>query len=108
MNGPNGKYLRKYIQYDICVYGIPKFILNNILQKYIPDNKNYGTWECFNIFGLDYKYYISVRKEIKKCRKAIKIIEKKFIPIWIEKAYKIDGCMFIKIKQRTLVGKINF
>ena len=105
MDGPGAKYIRKFVQQTICIIGIPTFFLNNILKKYIPDNKNYGSWEGFDIFGPDYNIYINIRRKIKKCRKGLKVIEKKFIPIWIEKAYKIDGCMFNKIKQQTLVGK---
>lgn len=107
MKGPDGKFLRKYIQGDICIHCIPKYILDDILKKYIPDNKDYGSWECFNIFGLDYKFYISVRKEIKKYRKSIKIIETKFIPIWLEKAYKFNGCMYTKINNKY-IGKDVF
>ena len=105
MDGPDGKYLRKYVQRNICIHGIPKYILNNILKKYIPDNKDYGTWQGFDIFGLNYKFYIDINKEIKKYRKSIKIIEKKFIPIWLEKAYRFEGCMYIRVKNRTYIGK---
>ena len=52
-----------------------------------------------------YKFYIDINKEIKKYRKSIKIIEKKFVPIWLEKAYRFEGCMYTKIKNRTYIGK---
>ena len=103
--GPNATYLRKYIQSNICTQDIPKYIVNTILTKYIPNNKDYGSWDGFDIFGLDYNIYLLVRKDMKKYRKSIACLKKQFIPIWLEKSYKINGCMYNKIKERTLIGK---
>jgi len=105
MEGPSAEYLRKYIRPNICIQGIPAYFVNNILNKHIPNNKNYGSWECFDIFGLEYRIYWLVRKDMKKYRKAIRCLKEKFIPIWLEKSYKINGCMYNKIKERTKVGK---
>lgn len=105
VDGPDAEYLRKYIQPNICIQDVPAYFVNNILKKYIPDNRDYGSWQGFHIFGLDYKIYILVRKDIKKYRKSIRIIEKKFVPIWLEKAYRFEGCMYTKIKNKTHIGK---
>lgn len=51
MDGPSAEYLIKYIQSNICIQDIPKYFVNNILIKHIPNNKYYGSWECFDIFG---------------------------------------------------------
>lgn len=103
MEGPNAEYLRKYIQSQICIQGIPKYFVNNILIEHIP-NRDYGSWLGFEIFGLDYRIYIIIRRDLKKYRKTVQCLKEKFIPIWLEKAYKIDGCMYNKIKERTNVG----
>tara|TARA_Y100000991_G_C21964001_1_gene345909 strand:+ start:1337 stop:1573 length:237 start_codon:yes stop_codon:yes gene_type:complete len=75
-----------------------------VLKKYIPKNKNYGSWESFDIFGIDYKIYLNIRKIIKNYFIAVETIKKKFVHIWIYNAYKINGCMYKKIKKKTLVG----
>ena len=105
MEGPDAEYLRKYIQHNICIQDIPKYFVNNILNKHIPNNRDYGSWQGFNIFGLDYIIFTLVRRDIKIYRKAIHSLKEKFIPIWLEKAYKINGCIYNKIKDRTIVGK---
>lgn len=105
MEGPSAEYLRKYILPSICIQCIPTYFVNNILIKHIPNNRDYGTWECFDIFGLDYGIYWLIRKDVKKYRNAIRCVNEKFIPIWLEKSYKINGCMYNKIKERTNIGK---
>jgi hypothetical protein len=75
-----------------------------ILEKYIPDIQ-YGTWEGFDIFGVNYVIFLNIRREIRKYKKAIIVFQRRFIPIWLEKAYKIDGCMYKSLVKNTLVGK---
>ena len=55
-------------------------------------------------FGLDYGIYWLIRKDVKKYRKAIRCVNEKFIPIWLEKSYKINGCMYNKIIRRIFQG----
>lgn len=103
--GPDALFIHKYISSQLYTRNTPKYIVNDILNKHIPIHKDYGTWEGFDIFGLDYKMYDNVRKDLNKYRKAVLILKETFIPIWLEKAYKINGCMYNKIKLQTLVGK---
>ena len=103
MEGPSAEYLRKYIRPNICIQGIPTYFVNNILIKHIPNNKNYGSWQGFNIFGLDYRIYILVRRDIKKYRKAIHCLKEKFILIWLEKSYK---WLYNKIKEQRLANSL--
>jgi hypothetical protein len=107
--GPSGKLLRKYILPNICVYDVLPVFIDDILLKYIPDieegDTKYGSWKCFDIFGIDYRIYCVIRREIKQYKKAINILKLKFIPLWLENAYKLDGCMYRVLVKQTLVGK---
>jgi hypothetical protein len=103
--GPDDLFIHKYISSNLYTKNIPKNIVNNILNKHIPIHKDYGTWEGFEIFGPDYEIYYNVKKDLNKYKKAVLILKVKFIPIWLENAYKINGCMYNKIKFQTLVGK---
>jgi hypothetical protein len=103
--GPDFIFARKYIKSHVCTQDLPKYIVDDVLATYIPDNFDYGTWEAFDIFGFDYRFYFAIRKDLQKYRVAMKFLDKKFIPVWLHHAYKIDGCMYKKIKESTLIGK---
>ena len=102
--GPDTDFIRRYVLKSINTANVPLFFMDRVLKKYIPKGKNYGSWESFDIFGVDYKIYLNIRKMIKSYFIAVKTIENKFIPVWIHNAYKINGCMYNKIKKNTLVG----
>ena len=95
--GPDTEFIRSYVLQSINTTDLPSFFMNRILKKYIPKNKNYGSWESFDIFGVDYKIYLNIRKNIKSYFIAVETIEKKFVPIWLQNAYKINGCMYKRI-----------
>ena len=64
--GPDSDFIRRYVLQSIDTQELPVFFMNRILKKYIPRDKNYGSWESFDIFGVDYKIYLNIREKIKK------------------------------------------
>lgn len=106
-NGPSVEFVRKYVLSNVCTHNVSERFIKMILEKHIPDSQDeiYGTWEGFDIFGINYVIFLNMRREIRKYKKAIKVFRRRFVPIWLEKAYKIDGCMYKSLVKNTLVGK---
>ena len=108
--GPSVEFVRKYVLSNVCTHNVSERFIKMILEKHIPDGPDgpdeiYGTWEGFDIFGINYVIFLNIRREIRKYKKAIIVFQRRFIPIWLEKAYKIDGCMYKSLVKNTLVGK---
>lgn len=105
--GPSVEFIRQYVSKNVDIHNIPKKIIDNILKKHIPGDAGeiHWTWEGFDIFGINFVIFINVRREIKKYRNAIFILRKILVPIWLEKAYRIDGCMYKILTKKTMVGK---
>ena len=70
---------------------IQKIGKNDII--YFADQKNYP-------YGVKSQAQLSTI-----IKKTINLLEEKFLPVWIHNAYKINGCMFKKIKHTTHIGK---
>ena len=104
--GPSVEFVRQYVSKNVDINNVPKKFIDMILKKYIPDSTGeaYGSWEGFDIFGVNFVIFINVRREIKKYRKAVLVL-RKLVPIWLEKAYRIDGCMYKILIKKTMIGK---
>ena len=108
MEGPDAEFLRKAALKTIDTKKLSPYFINKLLFTYIPavnETISYGSWKHFQIYGSGYEFYRNINNTIKKYNTAINIIEEKFLPIWIHNAYKINGCMFKKIKHTTHIGK---
>ena len=81
-------------------------IITDSLMKIVPDSRNdFGSWRGYGTFGLKIEIANEVIKEV-RIEYAKLILQKKFIPICMEKLYNPDnGLMMNKTKKSTLIGK---
>ena len=81
-------------------------IITDSLMKIVPDSRNdFGSWRGYGTFGVKIEIANEVIKEV-RIEYAKLILQKKFIPICMEKLYNPDnGLMMNKTKKSTLIGK---
>ena len=81
-------------------------IITDSLMKIVPDSRNdFGSWRGYGTFGVKIEIANEVIKEV-RIEYAKLILQKKFIPICMEKLYNPDnGLMMNKTKKYTLIGK---
>ena len=81
-------------------------IIADSLMKIVPDSRNdFGSWRGYGTFGVKIEIANEVIKEV-RIEYAKLILQKKFIPICMEKLYNPDnGLMMNKTKKSTLIGK---
>jgi hypothetical protein len=81
-------------------------IITDSLMKIVPDSRNdFGSWRGYGTFGVKIEIANEVIKEV-RIEYAKLILQKKFIPICMEKLYNPNnGLMMNKTKKSTLIGK---
>ena len=81
-------------------------IIKDVLMKIIPDSRNdFGSYRGYATFGVKVEIANEVIKEV-RLEYAKLILQKKFIPICMEKLYNPkNGLMMKKIKKNTMIGK---
>ena len=81
-------------------------IIKDTLIKVIPDSRNdFGSYRGYSTFGVKVEIANEVIKEV-RLEYAKLILQKKFIPICMDKLYNPDnGLMMKKTSKTTMVGK---